>query len=112
MGDKKLPIFFTGSNSLDVEYALHESKFAKAKDVRIVGVEHMRFHADKPKGGYTFSKETAHELYPAFLDLYMLGYSACVTKTRLGFGILGSYIAGETCLVDAYRNCSTRRIPA
>jgi len=78
-----------------VEYASHESKSLKATDVKVTVVEHMYLHTNNPKRGYNFSKETALELYPVFVDLYLLGYSAYITKRLSGFGLLGSCIAGE-----------------
>jgi len=97
------PIYFTASNTNDVKYALRHSKFAENNPGVLVGLENtIRFHSDKIARNHKFNDGAdPKHLYPAFVDLYLLANSACVSFGKLGFGRLGGYIGGEQCMIDS-----------
>ena len=78
-----------------------ESELAKNDSIKIVGItDVIRLHSDKPYKGSTFEDHDPSELYPAFIDLYLLSYSSCVAYGKLGFGRLGARMSGEKCIID------------
>ena len=109
--DKSFPIYFTSSNTESVKYALGENEFTKNnKDVKVVGITNvLRLHSDKPyqERWYFDEDRDPAELYPAFIDLYLMSYGACTSYGMLGFGVLGARISGEKCMIDSHRkHCS------
>ena len=101
---KDFPIYFTASNTNDVKYALEHSKYAdKNSGVNLVGVQDtIRFHSDIITRDHKFEEGSHYQiLFPAFIDLYLLANSACVSFGKLGFGRLGGYISGEECMIDS-----------
>jgi len=99
------PIYFTASNTNDVRYALDHSPFSKTNPGVLIGLRNtVRFHSDKPAHDVKFKEVSVlkdpTDLYPAFIDLYLLANSACVSFGKLGFGRLGGYIGVEECMID------------
>ena len=100
--DKSFPIYFTSSNTENVKHALHSSEFVKNNpSVNVIGItDVLRLHSDKPyKDKNSFDTHDPSELYPAFIDLYIMAHSACVSYGKLGFGLLGARISGEKCMI-------------
>jgi len=116
---QNFPIYFTASNTNDVKYALRYSKYANKKKeessegVQLIGLENaIRFHSAKISKDHKFEDddEDYRLVFPAFVDLYLLANSACVSFGKLGFGRLGGYISGEECMIDSRRGkCKMQR---
>lgn len=100
--DKSYPIYFTSSNAANVKYAVTDNALTKKnKNVKVVGnVDAIRLHSEKPFRGSAFEDHDPSELYPAFIDLYLMSNGACVAFGKLGFGRLGAKMAGEKCMID------------
>jgi len=66
IGNNSMPVYFTSSNSMNVEYVLHKSPFAnKNSSVHVVGVgEYFRFHLNHRTKFYN-----PIDYYPVFVDL-------------------------------------------
>ena len=96
-GDNKdLPIYFASSQTQYVKYILNDSPFSQSKKspVKVIGLDNTtRLHSDKSALGYS----DPATLYPAFVDLWLMKYSKCVSYGHLGFGKLGAYLSGEDC---------------
>jgi len=108
-GDKSLPVYITSSNSINIKYALTESPYAQQNrknksPIKIVGEHHPRVHTEKLAREKNWKEMDPRMLYPAFVDLYILGNSKCVSYGRLGFGNNGARLAGNKCKIDTRRN--------
>lgn len=98
-GDINVPIYFAASNSNFVKYMLNDSPYAQSRSppVRVLGLDNVvRVHSDKSILGYNDPRD----LYPAFVDLWLLKYSKCVAHGHLGFGKFGSYLNEEGCAIS------------
>lgn len=95
--DKNIPIYFAASKSKFVKYILNDSPYAQSNKpaVKVVGLDNVqRIHSDKSFLGYG----NPRDLYPAFIDLWMMKESLCVSHGHLGFGKFGSSLSGEDCV--------------
>jgi len=94
--DTTVPIYFAASKTKFVEYILKDSPYARQRNppVKVVGLDNLvRLHSDKTGIGYNDPRD----LYPAFVDLWLLKYSKCVSYGHLGFGKFGHDLSGEDC---------------
>lgn len=82
------PVYFA-TDSIDAFNAVRE--YAKNHSYNVVGLTHHDnpFHLDKASN-WTTRKPS--EYYPAFIDLYMLGQSRCLTHSNGGYGTMGLYM--------------------
>jgi hypothetical protein len=102
--DHILPVYVTSDNSAVVSYLKFQSPFAnvsvsvtemgKFSSIKIIGLESM----DRPHIEFT-GLQNATDLFPVFIDLFMLGGSSCVSYGMGGYGRFGARLAGEQCLV-------------
>jgi hypothetical protein len=98
---KILPVYVTSDRPSIVEYLKFHSPFANASSstttfpsIKIIGLESMkRPHVQR-------NVENATDLFPAFIDLFILAGSSCVSYGMGGYGIFGARLAGEQCLVQ------------
>jgi len=98
-GDKSIPIYFASSRGNIVKYVLGDSPYAQSKKpaVKVVGLDYgTRIHSDKTGVGF----DNPRDLYPAFVDMWLLKYSRCVSYGHLGFGRFGRYLSGEECGIN------------
>jgi len=100
--DKSYPIYFTSSNTANVEYAVTENRLTKKNNnMKVVGnTNTIRLHSEKPFRGSSHEEHDPSELYPVFIDLYLMSNSACAAFVKLGFGRLGAWMSGEKCMID------------
>jgi len=119
-----MPVYFTSSSSQNVKYVLKESPFAPNRNppVKVVGIESTRIHSEFPtenyygqqlstrihsesstENYYDQQQHNASELYPIFVDLWIMARSKCVAFGKLGFGRLGSRLTGDYCNVNYQR---------
>lgn len=102
-GDKTVPIYFAASKTKFVKYILNDSPYAQSRNppVKVVGIDNVpRIHSDKSFLGY----DNPRDLYPAFIDLWLLKKSKCVAFGHLSFGKLGSNLGGEDCAISHISN--------
>ena len=69
-------------------YILHKSPFSKAtRHIKVVGQELAKEPLHFDIGDYT--KYEASDFFPAFVDLYLIGNSKCVSYGKGGYGKFG-----------------------
>jgi hypothetical protein len=95
-----LPVYVTADNAELVKYLKFQSPFTNVStatfpSIKIIGLESMnRPHSKNQK------KKAVTDLFPAFIDLFLLAGSSCVSFGMGGFGRFGSRLAGEQCSVQ------------
>jgi len=103
-----MPCYFTSSNARNVKYVLQDSPFASNRNppVKVIGIESQRIHSEHP-GSNDYYEQQDHdpsELYPIFIDLWIMAYSKCVAFGNLGFGRLGARLTGGYCQINYLQN--------
>jgi len=88
-------VYFTSSDTNDIKYVLHESPYRD----KVIGKDDVpHFHSEHPFRGPWRDHNPAN-LYPVFVDLYIMKYSRCVSYGRSGFGAFGARLSGGECVV-------------
>lgn len=100
-------VFLATDSEQLTKYVLHQNNLSST--VKLVGTELNKvIHSEFP--GWNFSDHQPSELYPVFVDLWIMGLSACVSYGKGGFGLLGARLAGEACAIR-HRHISGESIP-
>ena len=103
--NKSYPVYFTSSHSKNVKYVLRDSPFAADRNppVKVLGNVGKRIHSEYPGSpgkNYDYEEHAPTELYPIFIDLWLMAYSKCVAFGSLGFGRLGARLGGGWCYAN------------
>jgi len=111
-GSKDMPIYFTSDVSKDVEYMKDLSPYAKKdSNINIVALTNMqRFHSDDKR--FNWKKDDPRDLYPVFVDLWLMGNSKCVSYGQGGFGMFGARLADEGCMIQHQKSWDIHECPS
>jgi hypothetical protein len=98
---KILHVYVTSDKPELVQYLKFQSPLANVStttfpSINIIGLESM----PRPSVGAKEEVADATDLFPAFIDLFILGGSSCVAFGMGGYGRFGSRLAGEQCSVQ------------
>lgn len=111
--DSKMPVYFTSDESNDVSYMKDNSPYSKggSSPVNVVALTDMnRFHSDDKR--FNWEKDDPRDLYPVFLDLWLMGNSKCVSYGQGGFGMFGARLADEGCMMQHQISWNTADCPS
>jgi hypothetical protein len=100
-GDSNLPVYFTSDDLRSVQYVLDRSPFVAQSNpqTKVIAItDFFRSHSDDAKVNY--DESDPKELYPVFIDLWIMGHSKCVSYGQGGFGLFGARLADEECSVQ------------
>jgi len=117
-GSSDLPVYFTSDVIQDVQYMTEKSPYAAKSNaelseqpVKVVALTNMnRFHSDDKK--FNWEKDDPRDLYPVFIDLWLMGNSKCVSYGQGGFGMFGARLADEGCMIQHQKSWKTTECPS
>lgn len=108
-----MPVYFTSDESNDVIYMKDNSPYAQGgqSPVNVAALTDInRFHSDDKR--FNWENDDPRDLYPVFLDLWLMGNAKCVSYGQGGFGRFGARLADEGCMIQHQVSWNTTNCPS